>query len=199
MISSSCGGGKTGENWGGGWYPHPWFDIWDWNCGKHVWYIHWCTNYLADEASWCETINSWLKLTVSCCSNQLSKYLHLAKYGVRTRKCTAKRGCLHKHTRILWVWNGTTGTRSWTPVDSWIYSGDERLFSAKTKMQCERRVAYITRVPMDIDTSVFGCCQMAVMVDLRLNRSSADWINNVVSMLWMWGAPVLKVQRGVMD
>lgn len=58
---------------------------------------------------------------------------------------------------------------SWFPVDIWIYSGDESLFSAKAKMQCERSVASITRVPVDIDTFGFGLSQMDVMVDLRLN------------------------------
>lgn len=66
----------------------------------------------ADEASWCETIK-WLELTAL----QLSNYLHLARFGVRTRKCRAKKRCLHKHTHILWVWNATTGMPSWFPVD----------------------------------------------------------------------------------
>lgn len=41
--------------------------------------------------------------------------------------------------------------------------------------------------------------RMDVMVDLRLNWSSADWINNAASGLWMWGAPVLTVLRRFMD
>lgn len=130
-----------------------------------------------------------LKLCASCCSQQLFEYLHLAKHTVRMRKCTARKYCQHKHTHTHPVTvECHRGGCAAGPQQTSGFTVELRAFSLQPLSAVQERHRPDSRC-----AGADGCLsvwpwtlrQMDVMVDLRLNCSSADWINNAGSGLWM--------------